>query len=38
MFGVSGQTIYVSEQGKGKPRARLIPAIAAMRNDDANAV
>jgi DNA-binding XRE family transcriptional regulator len=31
MLGVSGQTIYQWEQGKAKPRARQMPAIAAMR-------
>lgn len=31
MLGVSGQTIYHWESGKAKPRARQMPAIAAMR-------
>jgi DNA-binding XRE family transcriptional regulator len=31
MLGVSGQTIYLWESGKAKPRARQMPAIAAMR-------
>jgi DNA-binding XRE family transcriptional regulator len=31
MLGVSGQTIYHWEAGKAKPRARQMPAIAAMR-------
>ncbi|HET9978112.1 MAG TPA: helix-turn-helix transcriptional regulator [Burkholderiaceae bacterium] len=31
MFGVSGQTIYLWEAGKARPRARHMPAIAALR-------
>ncbi len=31
LLGVSGQSIYKWEQGKAKPRARQLPAIAAAR-------
>lgn len=31
MFGVSGQTIYLWEAGKARPRARHMPAIVALR-------
>jgi DNA-binding transcriptional regulator YiaG len=31
MFGVSGQTVYLWEAGKARPRARHMPAIVALR-------
>lgn len=41
MFGVSGQTVYLWEGGKARPRAKHMPAIAALRTlgkKDAEAV
>jgi DNA-binding transcriptional regulator YiaG len=32
MFGVSGQTIYLWESGKARPRAKHMPAMAALRS------
>jgi DNA-binding transcriptional regulator YiaG len=32
MFGVSGQTIYLWETSRARPRARHMPAIAALRS------
>lgn len=31
MFGVSGQTVYLWEAGKARPRAKHMPAIAVLR-------
>ena len=31
MFGVSGQTIYLWESGRTRPRARHMPAVTALR-------
>lgn len=31
MFGVSGQTVYLWEAGKARPRAKHMPAIVALR-------
>jgi DNA-binding transcriptional regulator YiaG len=31
MFGVSGQTVYLWEGGKARPRAKHMPAIAVLR-------
>jgi DNA-binding transcriptional regulator YiaG len=31
MFGVSGQTIYLWESGRARPRPRHMPAVAALR-------
>jgi len=38
LFGVSGQTIYHWESGKARPRARHMPAIAALRGMGKRAV
>jgi DNA-binding transcriptional regulator YiaG len=38
LFGVSGQTIYHWESGKARPRARHMPAIAALRTVGKRAV
>jgi DNA-binding transcriptional regulator YiaG len=38
LFGVSGQTIYHWESGKARPRARHMPAIAALRTIGKRAV
>jgi DNA-binding transcriptional regulator YiaG len=32
MFGVSGQTIYLWETGRAHPRAKYLPAVAALRS------
>lgn len=32
MFGVSGQTIYLWETGRARPRAKHLPAVAALRS------
>jgi DNA-binding transcriptional regulator YiaG len=32
MFGVSGQTIYLWETGQARPRAKHLPAVAALRS------
>jgi DNA-binding transcriptional regulator YiaG len=32
MFGVSGQTIYLWEAGRARPRAKHLPAVAALRS------
>jgi DNA-binding transcriptional regulator YiaG len=32
MFGVSGQTIYLWETNRARPRAKHMPAVAAMRS------
>jgi DNA-binding transcriptional regulator YiaG len=32
MFGVSGQTIYLWETSRARPRARHMPAVAALRS------
>ena len=31
LLGVSGQSIYLWESGKARPRAETMPAIAALR-------
>lgn len=32
MFGVSGQTIYLWETGRARPRSKHLPAVAALRS------
>jgi DNA-binding transcriptional regulator YiaG len=32
LFGVSGQTVYLWETGRARPRAKHLPAVAALRS------